>query len=471
MDISYQLWSLVEQARRSSTTRSGRTRPARRKRTAEEEQATESLLTTSKALDDTAVVAICRATANIAAVLAALDAATLSSTAHLQSSLLLSDAELLSVSSSLKAFTETLNKVAALTTTQSGRGRSDGVSSSAEGSDDGFESLSVGKPALQRAQAGSGVAAHLRQAVSILEQRIAAKRLQVALAKEELALYKTEMFLYGHCGMLSCSDDEAAELARYMETVRKDVVSRGQRGAIAGDSVGAGELFDDAGAQQRRHHSVAKLQPSMPGFGTTFRVVDGMVQRAAETFKVAGSHADAALQVALTGRHSAARELLHVGTASVAEMLMMGTGSGGGSRSKLSRPPAERCLSTSGVGAPPLPTLQPYQLTEDEEARLQEQNRALLQAQHEASAQDAKAVEASVRELSQLTSLMSEQVVQQNEQFSVLFKNTETAQAHLQKAVEEVQKPLGVFWNPTRQLVAALLMCTAVLLTANWASR
>ncbi|KAG5488885.1 hypothetical protein JIQ42_00503 [Leishmania sp. Namibia] len=471
MDLSYQLWALVEQARCSSTQRPGHTFPARRKWTAEEEQATESLLTNSKALDDAAAVAICRATAHIAAMMAALDAVTPSSTAHLQNSLLLSDAELLSVSSSLKAFTETLTKVAALTTTQQERGRSDGASLAAACNDDDFESLSSGKPGARQVKAGSGVVEHLRQSVSILLQRITAKRLHVALAKEELALYKAEMFLYGHCGVLSCSDEVAAELAHDMKMARKETGLRGQRGNIAAENREADRIPDGVGASQVRHHSAARTHADKSGFGTTFRVVDGMMQRAAETFKAAGSHADSALQVALTGSHSAARQLLHVGTSSVAEIFMLGAGPGGGGRPNLSRPDAEMFSTTAGVGVAPLPTLQPYQLSQEEEARLQEQNHALLQVQREASAQDAKAVEASIRELSQLTSLMSERVVQQNEQFSLLVKNTEAAQANVQKAVCEVKKPLSVFWNPTRQLVALLWVCTAVLLMANWASR
>ncbi|CAG9584009.1 conserved hypothetical protein [Leishmania major strain Friedlin] len=472
MDISYQLWSLVEQARRSATTPPASiTLPSRRTRTTEETQATDSLLTTSQALDRAADMAIDRATAHISAVMAALDAVTPSSLAHLQNSLLLSDAELLSVSSSLNAFTETLTKVTALTEARRRRGRFNGAPSTATGTDDAVEDFAGDKPGGQDGNSRSGVVAHLRQAVSTLQQRIASKRLHVALAKEELALYKTELFLYGHCGVLACSDEVAAELARCVEATRKAAVSRGQHGAKAIEGAEVNALSAGGGGQQRRHHTSSKSPAPMPGFGTTFRVVDGMVQRAAETVKAAGSHADSALHVALTGGHAAARQLLHAGTASVAEILMLGALPRRGSCGNLSTPAAETLVATAGGGAPRLPTLQPYELTNEEEAHLQEQNRALLEAQRQASAQDAKAVEALVRELSQLTSLMNEQVVQQTEQFSLIFKNTEAAHTNVKKAMNEVEKPLSAFWNPTRQLVALLWLCMAVLVTVNWASR
>lgn len=45
-----------------------------------------------------------------------------------------------------------------------------------------------------------------------------------------------------------------------------------------------------------------------------------------------------------------------------------------------------------------------------------------------------------MRELSQLTSLMNEQVVLQSEQFDVVLKNTEEAQRTMSRAVREVDR-------------------------------
>ncbi|GET93559.1 hypothetical protein, conserved [Leishmania tarentolae] len=472
MDISYQLWSLVDQERRSANPPPASTTVSRRRtRRTEKDQATESLLTTSQAIDRAAHMAIGRATAHISAVMAAVDEVTPSSLAHLQSSLLLSDAELLSVSSSLKAFTETLTKVTALSGAPRWRGRFKGTDANAAEMDDAWASVAVNQPGAQNERTGSGIVAHLRQAVSSLQQQIASKRLHVALAKEELALYKTELFLYGHCGVLACSDKLAAELTRCMQTMGKDAVSRKQRGVNSVELADKNGVCDVGGEQRQNHHTLSKSSVAMPGFGTTFRVVDGMVQRAAETVKAAGSHADSALHVALTGGHAAARQLLHASTASVAEILMLSAGARRGTCRNSSIPNAGALVTTAGGGGPQLPTLQPYQLTSEEEARLQEHNRALLQVQRQASAQDAKSVEGLVRELSQLTSLMNEQVVQQTEQFSLIVKNTQAAQTNVKKAVGEVEKPLSAFWNPTRQLVALLWVCMAVLLTMNWASR
>ncbi|KAK7200544.1 hypothetical protein NESM_000110100 [Novymonas esmeraldas] len=459
MDHSSQLWSLVEQARASATEPPRRaTAVSREAVTAEETRATQSLLSTSRALDDAAVSALTRATVHIAAVVVALDAATPSSTAHLQSSLLLSDAELLSVGSSLKAFKETLGKVEAVTKHQGRRrGRFFGVGAAAQDAN-ALGGVSPRASDAQDAAAGSGVVAHLHQAVSILEQRIGAKRLKVALAKEELALYKTELHLYGHCGVLSCSDAVAAEVARCREAVCRDVASRG--------TVASGAEERNTADQHLRvshSHAMASRQPpsaGKSGFGATFRVVDGMMQRAAKTVKAAGTHADSALQVALTGGHAAARQLLHASASPADEALRHGvppTLAGAGAR----------VADGGGGGDVKLPVLPPLRLSPDEVAQLEEQSQALLQVQREASAHDAKAVEASIRELSQLTSLMNERVVQQTEQFSVLVRNTEAAHTNVKKAVVEVEKPLHRFWNPTRQLIALLWVCMAVLLTAN----
>lgn len=65
---------------------------------------------------------------------------------------------------------------------------------------------------------------------------------------------------------------------------------------------------------------------------------------------------------------------------------------------------------------------------------------ALREEQEQASANDAKQIETAVRELSQLTSLMNEQVMLQSEQFSVVLKNTEEAQRTMSRALREVGK-------------------------------
>jgi syntaxin 1B/2/3 len=466
MDLSHQLWTLVETARQQQ---GGVPRPSKTgvspslSVSMEAQQTNASLLSTSHTLSDAVVDAVSRASTNIRAVVAALDAATPGSTAHLQNSLLLSDAELLSVDSSLKAFTETLEKVMAVASANHcGRKAVSAKQTEKTTSDCALDSE------MTRAAGGTDLAAHLQQVIRIQEQRVAAKRLQVALAKEELALYKSELFLYGHCGVLSCSDMVVAQLAQYRPVAP---LAEQEKIVLGKDD----EHWQDRGSRVSPSSSPWPRKPSRSGFGATFRVVDGMMQRAAQTVKAAGSHADSALHVAFTGSQAAARQLLNVGASSVDGIVMMSAVSGGGGRGQASLAAAssEKGPSTAvaGVRAIQLPPLAHDELTKEEETRLEKQSQALLQMQHEATAQDAKAVEASIRELSQLTSLMNEQVVQQTEQFSILVRNAEEAHTNVQKAVGEVKKPLRAFWNPTRQLIALLWACTTVVLAVNWVSR
>ncbi|KPI89012.1 hypothetical protein ABL78_1896 [Leptomonas seymouri] len=466
MDLSGELWTLVESARQQqgSATPFTKSDIAQRLSISPEEQQTIAfLLSTSQTLSDAVANAISRASAHVHSVVVALDAATPNSTAHLQNSLLLSDAELLSVGSSLNSFTETLSKVSAVATARH-KGKKRKLTKEAESRGN----LLLAGLKMGDVEMGTGLAAHLLQAVRIQEQRVASKRLQVTLAKEELALYKSELFLYGRSGILSCSDAVVAQLTQsrsleFPSPLPADIKSHPPLGSVEMRRHGP---FSSSAA------GAAAQQPSRSGFGTTFRVVDGMMQKAAQTVKAAGTHADSALQVAFTGGQVAARQLLGVGTSSVEGIVLMGAGA---DRRRSFASPAARIpssLSTAtSVGAIHLPHPAHDELTKEETARLEEQAQALLQLQDEASAQDAKAVEASIRELSQLTSLMSEQVVQQTEQFSILVRNTETAHTNVQKAVKEVEKPLRAFWNPTRQLIALLWACMVFLLSANWLAR
>ncbi|KPA81520.1 hypothetical protein ABB37_03869 [Leptomonas pyrrhocoris] len=465
MDLSHELWTLVETTRQQKSSGAPFSQNSTLQTLSiplEEQRTNASLLSTSQTLDEAAVNAISRASAHVRSLVVALDAATPSSTAHLQNSLLLSDAELLSVSSSLKAFTETLTKINALAAAAK---RNDRRGKKTEGKQSSQKSL-MEEAEMGDAGTGTGLVAHLQQAVRIQEQRVASKRLQVALAKEELALYKSELFLFGHCGVLSCSDAVVAELTHYQPPS-----SSASPPSPRNDERWRRPL-DEEHVRRRgvpsSSFSASLSRPSRSGFGTTFRVVDGMMQKAAQTVKAAGNHADSALHVALTGSHMAARQLLSAGTSSVDGIVMMDADVDRRRISSNAAAESSTALSTkTGVGAIQLPPFTHDDLTKEEEARLQEQSQALLQLQNEATAQDARAIEMSIHELSQLTSLMNEQVMQQTEQFSILVRNTEAAHTNVQKAVGEVKKPLRAFWNPTRQLIALLWACMAVLLAAN----
>ncbi|KAL7707576.1 hypothetical protein N2W54_007480 [Lotmaria passim] len=486
MDHSHELWSLVETSRQQ-----GHLGPLSVKSNAPlpkfsssvvEQKTNVSLLSTSQTLSDAVANALSRAAAHVHAVVVALDAATPSSTAHLQNNLLLSDAELLSVSSSLKAFTEMLAKADAVVVAKKHKSKADGLSAGQVDGDGSARSVLLLDSEMGRTGSGTGLAAHLQQAVSVQEQRVARSRLQVALAKEELALYKSELFLYGHCGVLACSDAAMAQLSQYRPqslspTSAEDAASFASSTSPRLNTRNEASPLPSQLSEDPPLRGAARLSTSsataspksfQSGFGTTFRVVDGMMQRAAQTVKAAGSHADTALQVALTGSHAAARQLLNAGTSSVGGILMMGSAA---STSTANGDHWRAASFTSAAGTVPLPPITQDDLTEEEEVRLQEQGQALLELQHEATAQDAKAVEASIRELSQLTSLMNEQMAQQTEKFAIVVRNTEAAHTNVRKAVDEVKKPVQAFWNPTRQLIAFLWACMIVVLVANWISR
>ncbi|KEG11087.1 syntaxin 1B/2/3 [Trypanosoma grayi] len=248
---------------------------------------------------------------------------------------------------------------------------------------------------------------HLEAALETLEGTVGRWRLRLALCKEELALYKQEMFAFGRAGVLSCSDP-----AKTQEGGKDRHLSR--------DNNISQSVSCLRNSEERPRSAVAVVS-----------VVDRVLKKAARTVTAAPLHSGA-----------------HVWS------LMRGHGETG-----------LRDLASPDRAAPQ------FVYTAAEEERLAQTNAALLEQQKQASAEDAKAVEASVRELSQLTSLMNERVLQQNEQFSILLKNTEAAQSNMQKGVGEVGKSLTYFWNSTRQLIACLWLSTLVLLIANWVIR
>lgn len=429
MDRSHELWSLVEGGRSESSPLP----PLRHAASAAPSPVTSASLcpadhpirVAAKTIETTATETLHSAAVRVRELLAALDGNTTASTALLLSNLLLSEAELLSVATSVKEYVEHLQRAAA----------QNGVATGL-----------------------SHLIAHHLEAASILGQQVATARLQLTLAKEELSLFKAELHLFGHVGVLSCSEEVATELRQWRET--RQSKSTATTAKTPPPSSLPEALRDRPLTSSSKSATVTAA--AAPGFHNTFRVVDGVFQRAAETVRSAGSHADSALHLALTSSQAAARQLLQAGAASVSDVRNISPG--------LFAFPGNSPASSSSM-IPPLPAAVNFNYTETEEAALEQQSMALLQAQREATAQDAKIVEASVRELSQLTSLMSDQVVQQSEQVATLLRNTEATQTNMSKAVEEVQKPLASFWNPTRQLICLLWVCTGLLLSVNWAAR
>ncbi|ESL11797.1 hypothetical protein TRSC58_00445 [Trypanosoma rangeli SC58] len=254
---------------------------------------------------------------------------------------------------------------------------------------------------------------HLDAALEVLENTVGRWRLRLALCKEELALYKREMFTFGRAGVLSCSDP-----------------AKGREGEDASSFPEGKKHRSDEDTKSFIFFPPLKERPYSP-VGVV-SVVDHVIKKAARTVTAAPlSHGEQlwSLMAGKRGEASCRRPSL----------------------------PDAACPQ--------------FAYSAEEEERLTEANLVLQEHQKLASAEDAKAVEASVRELSQLTSLMNEQVMQQNEQFSILLKNTETAHNNMHKGVAEVRKTLSGFWNSTRQLILCLWVSIFVLLVANWIIR
>lgn len=113
-----------------------------------------------------------------------------------------------------------------------------------------------------------------------------------------------------------------------------------------------------------------------------------------------------------------------------------------------------------------------YRFTSSEEQELQHENQLLLSRQMDAAASAAKEVESSARELSQLTSLVSEKALLQSEQISMLEQNVEHAVSNTENARQQLKNPAVTSrWNPTRQLIVLLWINILVLITANWLVR
>ncbi|EPY29387.1 syntaxin 1B/2/3 [Angomonas deanei] len=268
---------------------------------------------------------------------------------------------------------------------------------------------------------------HFEQQLVSLQSLVADCRLKVVLCKEEVALYKNEMVYFRNAGVLSCEEDPTAGYAEPSSGEQHDMLRNviEKRNEMIDVLVGtAPNLIGDVSKQ-------------------TFSLVDNVVKRAAETVKAAGAQADQLFVKAIETGKNSTEALLHKGVPSA---LRQGT------------------IASAKEEEDSSPF---FTFTEEETAVLEKENLALVKQHEEALSLDAKLIEASVRELSQLTSLANEQVVIQNEQFSIALQNTEKVQSNMDKALKEMKKTEAMFWTNKKQLIALLWMCTIVLLVSN----
>lgn len=113
------------------------------------------------------------------------------------------------------------------------------------------------------------------------------------------------------------------------------------------------------------------------------------------------------------------------------------------------------------------------EFSEAERDALQARHTELALVLQESSAVAAKEVEASVRELSHLTSLLSENAVLQAEQLASVAKNADEAHRNIDKVREELKKPgkSSLWLNPTRQMILLLWVSSLLLLIAHFVVR
>ena len=130
-----------------------------------------------------------------------------------------------------------------------------------------------------------------------------------------------------------------------------------------------------------------------------------------------------------------------------------------------------RIAKKKGIVEPQVVPAVRHVFTAAEELRFIEEHAALVEHEKQSHSSSARQVEKSVSELAQLTSLLNEKLVLQEEHMSIVQKNTDDAAHHLQKTAQELKKPQSRWLNPTRTLIVVLWVSTGVVVVANWMVR
>lgn len=251
---------------------------------------------------------------------------------------------------------------------------------------------------------------HFKAAAEILVERLVREKLALGLCEEELQLYSRDMLVLGRCGVLAVVPASA--------TVERLAAAYACPKPASGSShVQRSEIAVAAAA--------AEPAGRMSATSSAARAVMGQLSR------VTGA---ASARVADTARAVATR--------------------------------------TAGVHKDPqggaFKYQHKYQYDSDEVRQLMVEGAQLEQQLVESSAKAALEVEASVRELSLLTSLLSEKSLLQAEQLNLVAKNTDDAHDSVLKARSQLQSALRApFWNATRQLIFVLWVSTIGLWIAH----
>jgi syntaxin 1B/2/3 len=288
---------------------------------------------------------------------------------------------------------------------------------------------------------------HLEELLVILESRVAQERLRATLCREEVDLFEGQMQLFAS-GWVAAAD---APQATEDSTIQGRILS--SRASASYRARGTSEAYSD--------HSLSTFVAG--GEASSSSSATHIFRAAQKTERL--------LKDTVASATGSVLDIFRA-TASAARMgssLPTALDHQGGS--------SQRSAAPSLPGGYVVPqragsyVAADFHLTSDEMEMFQERNEQLLARQQLHASNDAKQVETSVRELSQLTSLMSEMVLQQSEQIGILAKNTDEAQANVLNATKELKKPLASFWTASKQLILLLWISTAVVLVAHFLFR
>eukprot|EP00744_Colponema_vietnamica_P014176 GILI01019857.1.p1 GENE.GILI01019857.1~~GILI01019857.1.p1 ORF type:complete len:371 (-),score=44.45 GILI01019857.1:33-1145(-) len=132
-----------------------------------------------------------------------------------------------------------------------------------------------------------------------------------------------------------------------------------------------------------------------------------------------------------------------------------------------------RKTTTIARGSEPAATTQTndtkkgYIFSVEEKAELERQRELMLLEERASDSAAAKDIEATIGELSRLTSIMQAKVSEQDEQLETLENDTQEAAANIGKATEELRKPVKQSWLASNQLTLLLWIATAFVLSAH----
>lgn len=271
---------------------------------------------------------------------------------------------------------------------------------------------------------------HLLGAASILDGQLSHWRLMLSLAREEIQHYRAEMKRAAKFGVLfydtSCVPvTQTSPLLLHTSVIAK---KKKKRQSEEGNE----------GKEEEESSSAPFLAKHLLGVRNI--LASKIILDAQEKFVERASSSGKKLLSSIATQLSQKKQ-------SVMGSLVSNSGGGGKSQYSL-------------YSLPPLPEV----LSSEEREKIEGEANALIQKVKDTQTLEAKSVEMAVREISQLSSLITEKLVEQDEQMAQVEKNTAKSKENLEGANKELNKSKQSRWNATRTLIVLLWLCTAVVL-------